>query len=155
VYRLAYFTGAASYLRRTSMSMLKFTPTICEEVPLGTDDVFLIADDLVDLPVPEERIPHMDRLRTSVGTACTKVMPDLRLAKLTSRWDSTETLGPDQSWQMYFTRMIFSFTADLSTLRPLAVAQGEGGSGKSTMFECFLTMLRGRIAEMFDRSHIP
>jgi hypothetical protein len=106
VYRLAYFTGTESYLRRTETSMLKITPATIEEVPLGTDDVFLIADDLADLPVLEELIPHMDRLRASVGTSCTQVLPDLPLAKLTSRWDVKETLSPEQMWQTYFTRMI-------------------------------------------------
>ncbi|MEG9437560.1 hypothetical protein JAO29_15525 [Edaphobacter sp. HDX4] len=143
VHRLAFFGCDAIYIRATETTMLKVTATDITEVPLGTDDVILIADDLGDWPSLAELEPYLESLRPQMGTTCTQIRPDLPLAKLTTRWADDCLLNAEQQWQMAFTRATFIFAASRYSTWPILLLTGEGGSGKSTFFELLLSLLVG------------
>lgn len=145
VHRLSYFGEDAMYIRSGESGMIKVTAETIEEVHLGADEVLLIADDLGDWPSLEELQPHIDALRPVTGDRCTEVVPGSPMAKLTSRWSEDSILSADQQWQMFFTRMTFTFAASRYSLWPLLLLTGDGGSGKSTPLELMLAMLRGDV----------
>jgi hypothetical protein len=143
VHRLAYFGGDAIYIRATETAMLKITDTDIAEVPLGTDDVILLADDLGDWPSLAELEPHFESLRSQIGTTCTQLRPDLPLSRLTTRWADDSLLTAEQQHQLAFTRALFVFCASRYSTWPILLLTGEGGSGKSTFFELLLALLLG------------
>jgi hypothetical protein len=143
VHRVAHFTDDAMYIRSSEEGMFKVTTDTIEQVHLGADDVLLIADDLGDWPSLDELQPHIDALRPMIGDRCTEVVPGSPMARLTSRWSDESILSAAQQWQMFITRMTFTFAASAYSLWPLLLLTGDGGSGKSTALELFLAMLRG------------
>ena len=148
VHRLAFFGRDAIYIRATETTMLKITAADIAEVPLGTDDVILIADDLGDWPSLAELEPHLESLRPQLGTTCTQISPDLPLSKLTTRWADDFLLTAKQQHQFAFTRFLFVFCASRYSTWPILLLTGEGGSGKSTYFELLLSLLLGEPATL-------
>jgi hypothetical protein len=74
VHRFAFYGESALYVRASDTRMIKVTSQNIEEAPLGTDGVILIADDLGDWPALADLTQDMDRLRSAVGTACTRLL---------------------------------------------------------------------------------
>ena len=148
VHRLAYMppTKDAVYIRASESRMIKVTADATTEVPLGSDGVLLLAEDLGDWPTLADIQPHIDRLRPLVGNACTRFIPDSPLGLITSRWGESQFLSSEQQRQVAFSRLMFIFCATRSRTWPILLLTGEGGSGKSTLMELFKTMLLGRDA---------
>lgn len=97
LYHLSYMSDIAVYLNAGNNLMVKITADAIEEVPLNTDDVILIADDLGPWPSLAELRPLMDEMRPKIGNACTKLLPDLPMTKLlTTRWATDGILNHDQ-----------------------------------------------------------
>ena len=150
IHRFSYMTedGSAVYIRATEVTMYKVTADDIISVPLGTDGVLLVADDLGDWPTLEELKPHMDELRALIGNACTRIVPGSPLTRLTSRWDESQYMTAQQQWQMAFTRLMFPFCASLYRLWPILLLTGESGSGKSTLPELFQSLMQGVLSEV-------
>jgi hypothetical protein len=146
-HRISYMEDSAVYLRASPTLMIKVTTDAIEEVPIGTDDVILIADDLGDWPALSELQPHIDTLRPTVGTACTRLLPGLAFSDLlTSRWSHDSILTHEQAHQMFVTRVMFLSAASRYSLWPLDVHTGDGESGKTTPLELLLTTFKGRVS---------
>jgi hypothetical protein len=146
--RMSYMSKDAIYLRRSETSMIKITADRIEEVPLGTDNVVLLGDDLGDWPSVAELQPHIDELRPRIGRACTRLVPGLPMTEiLTTRWSKVSIFSPEQAHHMLIARFMFTAVASRYSLWPLLMITGPQNSGKSTPFECFLTLLKGRKME--------
>jgi len=147
LYRLSYFDGEQVYWNLGDNRMLKVSAEALEEVPLGTDGVILIADDIGSWPSMSELQPYIDALRPLIGSTCTSLLPELPLTKhLTTRWTTQGMLTPEQAQQMLIARFLFVAFASEYPLWPLLLITGVEGSGKSTPFELELTLLRGKKA---------
>lgn len=145
VHRISYTSDSATYFNVGQSKMLKVEADNITEVPIGTDDVVLIADDLGDWPTLNELKPHLDALRPRVGTACTKLLHDLPITRLlTTRWSQDSTLSAEQMHQMFITRFLFTTVASRYPLWPLGMITGEQDSGKSTGPELILAVFRGK-----------
>jgi hypothetical protein len=101
LHHLSYMSPSAIYIPASPSTMLKITTDDIEEVPLATDDVILIAEDIADLPPISELQPYIDKLRPQVGNTCTGLIPGLPLTEhLTTRWaiDSVSELELVCQW---------------------------------------------------------
>src|SRR5436305_13929624 len=97
LHHLSYMSPSALYLPSSSSTMLKITADNIEEVPLATDDVIFIADDIANFPSLAELQPHMDALRPQLGTACSRLVPGIPLTDpLTTRGPTTQSSPPDR-----------------------------------------------------------
>jgi hypothetical protein len=142
-HRMAYFGPDAIYLRASQNQMYRIKVDKIEQVPIGTDDVILITQDMADLPGLAELEPMMEEMRAAVGRACTQVRWDLPLSyHLTSRWALDSPLSPEQAHQTFITRLMFIFVASRYSLWPIVSLTGEQGSGKSTPLELLLCLLQ-------------
>ena len=146
-HRFSFMTRDALYIRRSETEMYKITALSRITVSIGTDDVFLIAGDLTDLPTLDELRPQIDRLAPVIGITTTGLIPGSPLHKLTSRWLRDGCLTPDQAHQMFFTRVMFLVAASMHRTWPLLLHTGDGESGKSTPIELILTFLLGKNGE--------
>ena len=149
VHRLSCMSATAIYIWASRSTMYRITSSTIEQVFIGTDDVVLINDDLADLPGLDSLRPHIDTIRPILGDSCTQLHPGLPITDIiTSRWAKDAALAPDQAQQMFITRFLFMFSAASQTsLWPVTLSTGEQNSGKSTLYEIILTMLRGKLAE--------
>jgi hypothetical protein len=143
VHRFAFYGESALYVRASDTRMIKVTSQKIEEAPLGTDGVILIADDLGDWPALADLTQDMDRLRSAVGTACTRLLPGLPMHKLTTRWATTAVLSAEQQHQLAFTRFLFMLAASRYSTWALLLLTGDGNSGKTTVLELLLALLTG------------
>jgi hypothetical protein len=144
LYHLSYMSDDAVYLNAGGTTMIKITADSISEVPLGTDGVILIADDIGAWPPLSELKPLIEEMQPKVGTACTKLLPDLPMTQLlTTRWSHDDILSHDQNHQMFLTRFLFIPAASKYPLWPLTLLKGEAGGTKSSGPEMILTFLRG------------
>ena len=144
-HRLSYMSDSAIYLNAGNNRMVKITADNIEQVPMNTDGVVLIADDIAPWPSLEELTPLTDGMREKIGNACTRLIPGLPMTSIfTSRWSQDSHLTPEQSHQMFLTRLNFIPAASAYSTWPLAYHLGDQDSGKSTGFELVLTWLQGK-----------
>jgi hypothetical protein len=142
-HRIAHLAKNALYIYAGLNRMLKVTTDSITEVLIGTDDVILIANDLASWSALNDLTPLMDEIRPTLGNTCTQVRPDLALSKhLTARWSTESPLLPEQAHQLCITRFLFLFAASRYSLWPSMSLTGDQGSGKSTLSELTLTLLR-------------
>jgi hypothetical protein len=93
-HRVAYMGKDALYIRASDNTMLRIKADKITEVPLGTDDVILIANDLASWPSLEELKPLIEEMRSRIGKTCTQIRPDLPLSHhLTTRWSTDSPLS--------------------------------------------------------------
>ena len=76
-HKLAYMSKHAIYLQASPTRMWRITVSSFTEVPLGTDDVFLLSNDLGELPHMELVKQGMNRLRDQVGCTTTGLLEGL------------------------------------------------------------------------------
>jgi len=146
-HRVAYLSEEALYIRASDNTMLRIKADEIREVPLGTDDVILIANDLASWPPLKELKPLIEEMSATIGKTCTQIRPDLPLSHhLTTRWSTDSPLSPDQAHQLFITRLMFIFAASRYSLWPIILLIGDQGSGKSTPLELLLVLLRDDIA---------
>jgi hypothetical protein len=136
------------YIHTSRTRMIKITPAEITDVPLGTDNVICVADDLGDWPELTDLLPHVESLRPVIGSYCTQIAPTSPLAKLTSRWKDGGALTAPQQWQVAFTRVLFLFAASQHKLWPTLFLTGLPNSGKSSFPEVLLTLLNGVTTEL-------
>jgi hypothetical protein len=142
-HRVAFFGADAIYIRSAENQMLKITQDYIQEVPVGADDVILIAPDMAAWPPLKELEPLMDEMRGQVGKACTQLLPDLPLTKhLTTRWSTDSILSPTQAHSLFIQRLLFVFAASRYSLWPITLLVGDQNSGKSTPLELMLVLLK-------------
>jgi hypothetical protein len=111
-HRVAYMGKDALYIRASDNTMLRIKADKITEVPLGTDDVILIANDLASWPSLEELKPLIEEMRSRIGKTCTQIRPDLPLSHhLTTRWSTDSPLSPEQAHQLFIARFMFIFAA--------------------------------------------
>jgi hypothetical protein len=145
LHHFAYASSDAIYLRQSPTTMLKITTDTIETVPLGTDEVVLIADDLADLPTIADLKPHMDALRPHVGRTCVSLIPGLPLTEtLTTRYALNAAYTPEQARMMLIARFLFLAVGSRYALWPILTHVGPQNSGKSTPYEIMLALLHGR-----------
>jgi hypothetical protein len=144
VHRISFMSDAAIYIYASVTEMIKVSPEEIQSVPIGTDGVVLIAEDVGDWPSTTDLQPHIDRLRPLVGGVCTRALPGLPLTDLLStRFSHESILTAEQAHQMFLTRILFMVAASRYSLWPLILFTGDQDTGKSTGFELLLTLLSG------------
>ena len=143
VHRMAAMVGDAVYINIGNRKMLKLDPDSMSEVPIGTDGVYLIADDIAPWPSHQELTSHMDAMRDRIGRACTEVLPGSPLhTYFPLRYSDESPVGSDGAAQMLMSRLLFTFVANHYVLWPLLFHSGDQNSAKSTLFELWLAMLK-------------
>ena len=148
IHRFGYMGDRAIYIRHTRSTMFKVTPDDIEEVPLGTDGVILIAEDLPDWPGRADLQAHIDELRPLVANTCLGLLPDLPMTKLlTTRWSQHSVFTPQQAHQMFLSWVLFPVAGSRYPLWPILVHIGPQNSGKSTPLELYIAVLRGEYVE--------
>jgi hypothetical protein len=135
--------GNAIYINSGDNKMCKVTTDTISEVLIGTDGVYVLADDLAPWPALEVLKPYMDPMRERVGRACTQVLPGSPLHTFFPlRYSNESPVGSDGAAQMLLARMLFTFCANHYALWPLLFHSGDQNSAKSTFFELWRALLK-------------
>jgi hypothetical protein len=142
-HRISYMSDDAIYLNAGDQRMIKITADAIQEVPVGTDNVILLAEDIAPWPSLSELEPLMREMHPQVGHACTKLIPELPLTKyMTSRWSHSSLISASSAHQLHITRLLFMNAASRYSLWPEELIVGDSGSGKSTPDELMLAVYK-------------
>jgi hypothetical protein len=142
-HRISYMSDDAIYLNAGNNRLIEITIDTIREVPVGTNGVILIADDIAPWPSLAELEPLMKEMHPKVGHACTKLIPELPLTKyMTTRWSHSSLISATSAHQLYVTRLLFMTAASRYSLWPETLFVGDSGSGKSTPNELMLVVTK-------------
>jgi hypothetical protein len=142
-HRISYMSDDAIYMNAGDNRMIKITADAFQEVPVGTDDVILLAEDIAPWPSLAELEPLMREMHPKVGHACTQLIPELPLTKyMTTRWSHSSLISAMSAHQLYVTRLLFMTAASRYSLWPELLFVGDSGSGKSTPNELMLVVTK-------------
>jgi hypothetical protein len=123
--------GEAIYVNNGRGGIIKITADNFEEVPNGTDDVYVINRHL-------QAWPSLDRERLSALTASLnnggKVSDSKLCQMLNAYFEEDEKLTGAQYQQLVLLRFLSLFLGNID-LRPIMLALGPQNSGKSTLWE--------------------
>ena len=144
VHRISFMSDTAIYLYANPTQMTRISTDAIATVPVGTDNVVLIAEDNGGWPPLSELQPEIDRLRPLVDDSCTQLLPGLPLTDLLkTRFSRESIVSVEQAHQMFLTRILFMVAASKYSLWPLTLFTGDQDTGKSTGLELLLTFLNG------------
>ena len=119
-----------------------------EENPVGHGSMPMISDDVVAYPPLDALKEAMARLKPTIGNACLRSVPGCPSSLLTTRWDLSGNLSPEQSQWFHLGRLLFEAFSSLYSLWPLTMYTGWEGSGKSTAPELWMALRSGRKREL-------
>ena len=141
--------SSAIYFNAGEERMIKVSADAIEEVPIGTDGVIQMADDLRPWPAFTEILSHVEKLRPFIGKACTMPLPGLPMSKnITARWATSKHLSADQLHWLWLQRIVFMCCSNRYSVWPLILILGEQNSGKSTGPERLLAALLGEATDL-------
>ncbi len=147
LHKLSYFNKKALtvYIYTSPTTMVRVREFEIETVPLGTDDVILMAPDTRPWPTLDELRPYMDEMRSVLGQSCAEPRPGLPMTDLvTTRWGRAGHLTPYQAQRVFMQRWLFLYFASAyAEVWPFLFLTGETGSGKSTLLELWGAALHG------------
>jgi hypothetical protein len=136
--------GHACYVNKGDGQMFRITATNIEVVANGTDDAFLLEENLAPWPdLTPENLTYMSNLRKLLGKYGLKN----GITPLCNHYRSLyekQQLSQEQCEQLSFTRFMFHWVANSVSLWPIETNIGIQNAGKSTKFEKLLKLLYGR-----------
>jgi len=132
--------GEAIYVNNGRNGMFRITVDKFEEVPNGTDEVFMINKHFV--PWPRLDLARMAEIASRLGGKGGKVSEGCLCEFLDGYFEEGELTG-EQYQQLVLLRYLSLFLNGAVTLHPIMMATGVQNSGKSTLWEKFLWLFYG------------
>jgi len=141
--RWGCFRNNAVYVNNGRKGMFKITTGGIDEVPNGTDGVYMLADEVGAWPeLSDDNRLLMESISTALGGFGLKTTDSVLCSHLDALFEK-DKMTPEQYHQLFLSRYLSLFLSSYSKLRPISLALGEQNSGKSTLFEKIMWLIMG------------
>jgi hypothetical protein len=134
------FKDDVLYVNNGRGGMFQISTDAITEVENGTKTIYM--HDPGVMPWPKADDPRLAGIRASLGT-CGMRLNGSPLSQYFSALFEPQTLQPEHYQQLFLARYLALFLRDAFDLLPICLATGEQGSGKSTLFEKVLWLMKG------------
>jgi hypothetical protein len=141
--RWGCFRNNTVYVNNGRKGIFKITTDSIDEVPNGTDGVYMLAEEVGSWPeLNEENRLRMESISRALGRFGLKTTDSCLCSHLNALFEE-DKMTPEQYHQLFLCRYLSLFLSGYSKLRPISLALGEQNSGKSTLFEKIMWLIMG------------
>lgn len=140
VQRWGCMKGEAIYVNNGRGGIFKVAVDTITEVPNGTDDVFMLAPELI--PWPQLDAGKLTRIGKELEGKGGRIGDTVLCKHLNAFFDAGQ-LMPSQYQQLVVLRWLSLFLGDAIAIHPLMLATGVQNSGKSTLWEKLMWIQEG------------